>query len=71
MQVTDESDLKLDAALRRAAESEMRRTLPGDERPNKRAKGEYAGQVGRFDYSSVRDLASGVQGFLIWSDFRR
>jgi hypothetical protein len=71
----DDEGFAPDAALRRAAEAEMRRVLPDHaERPHKRARAgeqeEYT-EIGRFDYSSVHDLAEGVQGFLVTCNFRR
>jgi hypothetical protein len=68
----------VDVELRQAAEYEMRRTLhdPDSNRVSKRAKldgeaeDEYL-EVGRFDYSSVKDLAAGITCFLASCDFRR
>ncbi len=65
----------LDAALKRAAEREMRRILPDSkddsERAAKRAKGDGGEELGRFDYGADKELASGMAGFLVFSDFRR
>jgi hypothetical protein len=72
----------VDGALLRAAEYEMRRTLqhPDSYRASKRAKkegGKEEGEeeeyleVGRFNYSSVKDIANGMTCFLATCDFRR
>jgi len=67
-----------DGALLRAAEYEMRRTLqhPESYRASKRMKKEGGAEedyleVGRFDYSSVKDIANGMTCFLATCDFRR
>lgn len=72
----DQEEL-VDADLRRAAEFEMKRSLafPDSNRASKRAKAEgeedeYL-EVGRFDYSSVKDIAAGMTCFLATCDFRR
>lgn len=68
----------VDEGLRRAAEAEMRRHLaphPDSNRASKRAKTEgeedaYL-EVGRFDYSSVKEIGTGMTCFLATCDFRR
>jgi hypothetical protein len=63
--------------LRMAAEYEMRRTLehPDSNRASKRAKtdgeeDDYL-EVGRFDYSAIKDVAAGLTCFFATCDFRR
>ena len=72
----NEDGLGIHPDLRRAAEIEMRRVLPGDVTSAKRRKtgGEEEEQhveIGRFDYGAVQELASGMSGFLLSCDFRR
>lgn len=69
----------VDGALLRAAEYEMRRTLqhPESYRASKRVRKEGGEEeedfleVGRFNYSSVKDVANGMTCFLATCDFRR
>ena len=67
----------VDEGLRMAAEAEMRRAAHPDSnaRASKRAKREGVEEefieVGRFDYSSVKEIAAGMTGFLATCDFRR
>ena len=62
--------------LRQAAELEMRRTLnPDSNRASKRAKldeekDDYI-EVGRFDYSSAKDVAAGMACVLATCAFQR
>jgi hypothetical protein len=77
MSEANNSEELVDRDLLRAAEYEMRRTLqhPESYRASKRAKTEgeeddYL-EVGRFDYSSVKEVANGMTCFLATCDFRR
>lgn len=76
---TKDTDVDLvPAALKRAAEAEMRRSLPShlpshDQRPLKKQKSaqDYV-HLPRYDYSAAQDLESGgVVGFIASCAFRR
>ena len=72
---TAEEDERL-ARLRAEAEAEMRRRLPTDGgRAVKRRKtgGEEAERQagGRFEYGAVRELATGITGFLLTCQLQR
>ncbi len=77
--VQESSEAKL-ARLRELAECEMRRRLPGENgapsaKRQKTAAGSSSGgggsDGGRFDYGAVRELASGITGFLVTCSLQR
>jgi len=73
MTASSDVNIALDAALKRAAEREMRRVLPpsDDITPAKRSKWSDSEAIGRFYYGADKEMSSGMAGFLVFSDFRR